>query len=587
MLFDCNSIDKKNKFEEIRVFFDKYNDIYTNTQSIYDEFAVDAELLAYIKSNNNPTVILLRQKKTSNESYFDELEQDLIDSASFLFYNENSLVNEFFYSINKIESKFYENFQNYYNKPHIKSALEDELYEYIKHCNRVDSRRFIYYMINIKARYILNKEIYFNYLNGFFKTYGSIISACLNKLWVDKPFVALFRDDVDEDMKIYRLAVSTFILILKLKKENCCSMYDSEYRFKKIQSEHNRRGVESIAKIQLASTLVFLSLAFITGGLATANLLFLVNVAGGVSTGVSGISAAGTAFGSGAANAIVTSMLKEETIKDMRIGTINRKEIVDILQHDYSITIPSNSNALCRTEANTLGPILEKLMNGMKLCSKHCDLTKKYFELCITYYNLSTCLLEICQEDDVPYVGIVDVVAEGEARQPPAPAEEEALPRANEAAAEEEALPPAVPAANQAVAEENKNRVEEFIKNIDSVDKIKELALRIKQTYNKDFNKIDIDGVKVIFHWGKKSQAHAQNTRILKNDMKTFLLQQILINPNILDELVIKEGGGNKNRTYKTRTHKKSHKKHYKKILKNKSTYKVRGRNLRKTKWMH
>lgn len=31
----------------------------------------------------------------------------------------------------------------------------------------------------------------------------------------------------------------------------------------------------------------------------------------------------------------------------------------------------------------------------------------------------------------------------------------------------------------------------------------------------------------------------------------------------------------------------KSHKKHYKKILKNNSTYKVRGRNLRKTKWMH
>lgn len=31
----------------------------------------------------------------------------------------------------------------------------------------------------------------------------------------------------------------------------------------------------------------------------------------------------------------------------------------------------------------------------------------------------------------------------------------------------------------------------------------------------------------------------------------------------------------------------KSHKKHYKKILKNNSTYKVRGRNLRNTKWMH
>ena len=251
MLFDCNSIDEKTKFEEIHEFFDKYNDIYTNTQSTYDEFTVDAELLAYIKRNNHQTIVLLDQKKTSNVSYFDEFEQDLIQSSSSLFYNENSL-NEFFYSINKIESNFYENFQNYYSKPHIKRALEEELYEYIKNCNNVDSRRFIYYMINIKVRYILNKEIYFNYLNVFFETHGRTICACINKLWVDKPFVALFRDDVDEDMKIYRLAISTFNLILKLKKENCCSMYDSEYRFKKIQAENDRRGLESITKIQLA-----------------------------------------------------------------------------------------------------------------------------------------------------------------------------------------------------------------------------------------------------------------------------------------------------------------------------------------------
>jgi len=348
--------------------------------------------------------------------------------------------------------------------------------------------------------------------------------------------------------------------------------------------------LESITKIQLASTLIFLSLAFITGGLATSQLMFLVHVAGGVSTGVSGISATGTAFGSGAANAIVTSMLKEQTVKDMRIGTINRKEIVKILQDDYNITTPTEPNAVCRTEAKTLGPILKEIMEGMMLCSKHCDLTKKYFELCITYYNLSTCLLETCQEDDV--------VEEGDDRQPPAqaptqedalqppaqaPTQEDALqPPAQaqaQAQAQEDALQPAVPAANQAV-------VEEFIKNIDSVNKIKELALKIKKKYNKDFYRIDIEGVNVIFHWGYSKKAHAINSTNLKKQMKAFLSQQFLTNPNILDELKLNQGGA-KRRTRKNRTHKKSHKKHYKKILKNNSTYKVRGRNLRKTKWMH
>jgi len=136
-----------------------------------------------------------------------------------------------------------------------------------------------------------------------------------------------------------------------------------------------------------------------------------------------------------------------------------------------------------------------------------------------------------------------------------------------------------VPAANQAV-------VEEFIKNIDSVNKIKELALKIKKKYNKDFYRIDIEGVNVIFHWGYSKKAHAINSTNLKKQMKAFLSQQFLTNPNILDELKLNQGGA-KRRTRKNRTHKKSHKKHYKKILKNNSTYKVRGRNLRKTKWMH